>query len=123
MKTVFLIASLLFVAQANAFVLLEIEQLPVLQGVSISMTEPGMAAVQPQGLVNFNYASCAARSFDADVTVEAGITVVRIIDKMEVDCFGPTTVRAYTVQFSSDVSGYEPVLVANPQTINTKKPF
>lgn len=98
MKLVLLAVSL-FTTPAFAFDLLDAEQLPTLSQITLSKSETGMTAAQPQGFVNFSYGSCAKMSFDAVTEEINNITYIKVELQSQFDCMGSTIIREYSVQF------------------------
>lgn len=92
------------------------ENLPTLSKVRLTVTNPGMTAAQPRGIVEFEYASCAGRSFDAQVESSNNVVYVKIIDLQPIDCMGSVKIRNYEVQVTSDVMRDQAVVILNPQS-------
>lgn len=115
MKTLFLILSLgFFQAQANISGK-EIASLPAIQNVKVEVVAgPSFAAVQPEGVISFDYASCATMSFSADVQEEDFVYIVKLKLDSEIDCQAMAVKRPYRVQYTSDASLRDRVVILNP---------
>lgn len=102
----------------------EMINLPDLQNVQIVVNLPGpMLTVQPTGDIKFSHASCGVSDFKASVKqVLSNVYIVKV-EKEGVDCKGPTKIRDYSVQYSSDAAPDDHVVVLNPQTQSGFKPF
>lgn len=113
--------TVLFASQSFAIQAIDtadIAQLPVLQNVKLTQTVVGpMLTVQPQALIEFTYRSCAPRFFEANIEEMKGILFVSIIEKIGLDCMGPTMEREYSVQYSSDATENQKVVILNSQTL------
>lgn len=81
----------------------------------------GLAAVQPTAYLSFKFASCARFNLNVDQQEkENGIVELTVqIPADQMDCMGPSTLRAYNLQLSSDYRG-ERYSVTNPLIPNTK---
>ncbi len=102
----------------------QIVNLPAIESPKVVVNVPGeMLTVQPTGYVTFKYASCAQAEFEGSVQKVSGVYILKILPRFDVDCMGPTKIRSYSVQYSSDADGSDRVIILNPQTETGYKPF
>jgi hypothetical protein len=92
--------------------------LPILTAPHVKFNPgPELAAVQPTATLHFSYASCAKRNWNVkkeiQPTLQGRVTMLQLEDN-GVDCFGPTIVRDYVIQVSSDAAAERNFVVLNP---------
>ena len=106
MKTLLLIGAILLSTslRANDSVIHDIDYLVPLSDVKIIVNEaPRFAAVQPTASVEFKYASCERKDFNIDKQRAENVLFVKIIITDEGDCKGPSELRTYRYQVTSDL--------------------
>ena len=77
--------------------------------------------VQPSSYLHFKYASCAESNFEVKTEtanyMEGRMTKVTVVPQA-FDCLGPTKLRNYSVQISSDVMQDGQYVLMNPSVLS-----